>query len=262
MNVIKDFVIVNKIAIKGVINNIKKAPHVLLVGLLFYSATMLIYLLLSMLLLVGIPSIIASLLMFFVEIYIGVIFLRSIEGIVEYSRFKLSDIKSYARDRMLASKIAMLIVLGNILSLLISMLLPGNLTIAFSLLSIVVVAVLFNPLPEVLYQKNYDPVGSLKYTANFMVDNWITWLLPTALVTFLYNFVLGFRDMFSMHLNIFQITPFVSQVLYRNIEMGRWIEFLLLSILLFVFMLYRGHLFKLLSETNRRSRSFNYYNED
>ena len=64
----------------------------------------------------------------------------------------------------------------------------------FSMILRISFFVLFNPLPEVVYQKDYIPRDSLVYSLNFMKKNWIYWGLSNIILSAI--FYLGFNDLY------------------------------------------------------------------
>ncbi len=115
--------------------------------------------------------------------------------------------------------------------------------IVINLIAMVFVLILLNPLPEALYQKSLDSMGSIIYSIDFMKENWLNWLIPNVIFYIILYMVTG-----NVILGLFT----------RNISFGlNNMIFYLLGQAMFAFtMIYRGHLFKLLSTSTRRKRMF------
>ena len=138
---------------------------------------------------------------------------------------------------------------------------------------LVLLFILLNPAPEVIYQVRHDsPLDVFKTCYEFVLENWIEWFLPFAV--FLLPVVLsptGLREFVSLSsrlgrgagLDFFQLLILPFTVL------GGWFSYLglpadaywILAILLtppvaMSILLFRGHLFALLHGSSRRQRLF------
>ncbi|MGA6828979.1 hypothetical protein ACO9S2_15385 [Nitrospira sp. NS4] len=138
---------------------------------------------------------------------------------------------------------------------------------------LVLLFILLNPAPEVIYQVRHNsPLDVFKTCYEFVLENWIEWFLPFAV--FLLPVVLsptGLREFVSLSsrlgrgagLDFFQLLILPFTVL------GGWFSYLglpadaywILAILLtppvaMSILLFRGHLFALLHGSSRRQRLF------
>lgn len=140
---------------------------------------------------------------------------------------------------------------------------------------LLLVFILLNPAPEVIYQVRHDsPLEVIKSSYEFVLEHWIEWFLPFAL--FILPVVLspsGLQEFFSMSgqagrgagLDFFQILmlPFTA--------LGGWLSYIgldsegqgIILVLLtppmaLTIMLFRGHLFASLRGTSRRQRLFSH----
>ncbi|HMU55116.1 MAG TPA: hypothetical protein PKA61_08915 [Nitrospira sp.] len=132
---------------------------------------------------------------------------------------------------------------------------------------------LLNPAPEVIYQVRHDsPLDVMKTSYEFVLENWMEWFLPIAVL--LLPIVLspaGIREVFSLSsragrgagLDFFQLLVLPFTILggwlgYLGIPSTMtWYLLLLLTPPAAVAMLlFRGHLFALLSGSSRRQRRF------
>lgn len=138
---------------------------------------------------------------------------------------------------------------------------------------LLLIFLLLNPAPEIIYQVRHDsPLDVFTTSYEFVLENWIEWFLPFALI--LIPIVLspmGLQSFFSLSsrvgrgagLDFFQllVLPFTilgSWLDYIGISSSiSWYLGLLLTPPLAVAMLlFRGHLFALLHGMSRRQRRF------
>jgi len=120
---------------------------------------------------------------------------------------------------------------------------------AYILNIIITVSIFFilNALPETLYLKVLEPMDSIMYSIDFIKDNWLNWLLPNILFYGILYYLTGniITDLFATHLSF-----------GFNFGTSSIIKYLLGQGLFSFIMIYRGHLFKLLSTSTRRKRMF------
>ncbi len=128
--------------------------------------------------------------------------------------------------------------------------------------------ILLNPAPEVIYQVRHDsPLDVLKESYEFIMENWIEWFLPLAVV--LAPLGLTFFVGITSHigraagLNLFEFLLLPGRVLitwlrYLGLpDQAGWILVILLTPPLAVgTLLFRGHLFAALRGSSRRQRLF------
>lgn len=107
--------------------------------------------------------------------------------------------------------------------------------------------VILNPIPEILYQKHYNPWESITYSFEFVKDNWIEWFIPNAIFLGLIYLVTGqiLAGIINFYIPI--------NVLFSS---GGIILYLLGQVIFTFMMIYRGYLFNTLSTSNRRKRLF------
>lgn len=111
----------------------------------------------------------------------------------------------------------------------------------------ILVLIIFNPLPEIIYQKSYSPWESLSYSFDFMKENWLSWLIPNIIFFSILYMITGriVSYVFTTHLAYnFDFT--ISGV----------VKYLIGQIIFSFTMIYRGYLFNLLSTSNRRKREY------
>jgi hypothetical protein len=103
--------------------------------------------------------------------------------------------------------------------------------------------VIFNAVPELIYQSRVSGLALLSASYNFIVENWLEWLVPNLLVAvagyLLREFVYG----------LIAFMPFFFQYFLLQTGLGLFLTFL---------MIFRGLLFGELNGTTRRSRVYRY----
>lgn len=256
MEAVKDFLWVNKNALKKAGQSFIKHWFIVPIGiiyfLLLFGVRMGFYLLSGNFIL----SRVMSFFVMFVQFFLSVHYLDMLRCIVLNHRLSLQDIKRGFSDRFFFSKVVTVNLVFYLAELVLSMFSEGTLGIVLHLALMVVVAVLFNPVPEVLYQRNYNGVMSLRYCVDFMRENWIQWLLPIGLITLGYNLLLGVRTLDFAILNPFTVTPPSPNITFSLLEWKSGLVFFTAFVFLYFFTLYRGFLFLTLSTTTRRNRQF------
>jgi hypothetical protein len=138
---------------------------------------------------------------------------------------------------------------------------------------LLLVFILLNPAPEVIYQVRHNsPLDVFKTSYEFVVEHWIEWFLPFAIL--ILPVVLspsGLQEFFSLSglvgrgagLNFFQIlmlpvTAIGGWLSYVGIDSGGQgiILLLLTPPVAMAILLFRGHLFAALHGSSRRQRLF------
>jgi len=103
--------------------------------------------------------------------------------------------------------------------------------------------IIFNPVPELIYQSRVSGLALLSAGYQFIVENWLEWLLPNILVA-----VAGYLLRFWIYGLVFPL-PFFLQYFFLEAGFGLFLTFL---------MIFRGLLFTELNGTTRRSRAYRY----
>jgi len=108
--------------------------------------------------------------------------------------------------------------------------------------------ILFNALPESIYQKYYDPWETVTYAIEFIKENVIEWGIPNIILLGVMYLFTGeiLRGIFNYYVSI--ITIFTSPFGVVTYLLGQlWFSYM---------MIYRGFLFETLSTSTRRKRLF------
>jgi hypothetical protein len=108
---------------------------------------------------------------------------------------------------------------------------------------LILLYIIFNAVPELIYQGRVSGLALLSASYQFIVENWIEWLLP--------NLLIGVAGYLLRNL-IYQLVapmPFFLQYFLLEAAFGLFLTFL---------MIFRGLLFAELNGTTRRSRVYRY----
>jgi hypothetical protein len=103
--------------------------------------------------------------------------------------------------------------------------------------------ILLNPVPEFIYQTRASGLELISASYNFIVENWIEWLIPNILL-----FAAGYVLLELIETLLYDLPGFVALLLYSVI----------VGLGLVYFMTFRGFLFAQLHGTTRRSRLYRY----
>jgi hypothetical protein len=132
----------------------------------------------------------------------------------------------------------------------------------------ILLAVLFNPVTEVVYQHRFESTHALKHSLQFVKDNFIEWFLPYFIFMCPFFFSRGSLEAAVLLLAqtdplfpLFQaVVPWTVVASRMNAQSGSILLtpllFLTIVVLACWFMLFRGFLFKELDSGSRRTRAF------
>jgi len=127
---------------------------------------------------------------------------------------------------------------------------------------------LLNPIPEIIYQARLgSPLDSLKESYEFVLENWIEWFLPLAIILapFGLSFFFGISSQGGRLIGLdflqllqlpFAILSQLFQFLGFSSSLATVTVLLLTPIGVVAMMLFRGFLFKALHGSSRRQRQF------
>lgn len=236
----------NKEAGSKTVESFKKNWIIIFTGFVYTILNIVIYTILGTLLagplyiLSGIIAAIISAAM--VSNYLYLLF-----NIINYNRVTVQDFKN--GFTYFLRKIYVVIFIGYIASRLLSLVtgILGSAIVVLIPLLYLSAMIILNPLPETIYLKHYDSWESILGTVDFMKENWMNWGLPNIIFTFLLYMVTGntLLNVFNTHLSFSFIFNVKALLVY-----------LLGQVIFSVMMIYRGHLYKLLSGSTRRKRMF------
>jgi hypothetical protein len=103
--------------------------------------------------------------------------------------------------------------------------------------------ILLNPVPEFIYQSRVTGIELISASYNFIVENWIEWLIPNIVLA-----IVGYTLLQLFVSSLAGLPPFVEFFL-SSFGLGLFITYM---------MTFRGFLFAELHGTTRRSRVYRY----
>lgn len=247
MSFITDIILVNKEVFEKTIRSIKSNWQILLVGVVYAILSMIASIIVSRLF-IGPLGLARGLILALIEAAIISSYIFVLYNVISYNRFRWRDVKNgFTFFIWKVYAILFMFYLGSILLSFVGNIIGGFLYIYLMMIISLLLFVVLNPLPEALYVKTYTPWDTVIYCWEFMKDNWLNWIVPNVIF-----FILLF--IFSGQAPFYSINPFRGvTITYGFVVMARY---LISSIILSFGMLYRGHLFTLLSTSSKRKRQF------
>ena len=129
-------------------------------------------------------------------------------------------------------------------------------------IALVVALVIFNPVPELIYQKGLRGLEALADAFAYIQKHWIEWFVPHAALgvalAFVWpgeplNLLLAFGPFFGF---LSTADPLASGLMNRSLGAGIVTQTGLALVIVHGFMLFRGFLFSKLGSTSRRLRAW------
>lgn len=190
----------------------------------------------------------------------GSSFLAVLDEAVSHGRVRFEEIgQSFGRY---FSRLITVYFLFWILRLLLQMVVSGNPDLLWLLIAInTSVFLVFNPLPELIYQGHSDGMALLQDAAQFTRDNLVEWLIPLGLILapfFLIDTQVGFLVMAKLDVQngLDLVISAVATWLPLSGVPLTLTATAIASVLIVWVMLFRGFLFRALSRSGRRQRIF------
>lgn len=245
MNLIEDILYTNKNIIIKSLKSAMKNWKIFLVGIAYGLASIIMWRIAAN------AWILSGILIAIFQSAIISNYLYLIENIISYDKFTIEDFK--AGFTVYLRKIYMIVILFWFARFGVSLFLRPIFYIRIGPISLwlliqIIVFILLNSLPETIYQKHYYGFDIITYTFEFIKDNAIEWFIPNVLI-FIFGYVVHII-INAFILNFFTFNYLISLI----IRMG--IYSILYQLILSFAMIYRGHLFNLLSTSSRRKRIF------
>lgn len=182
-------------------------------------------------------------------------YLYFLAGVVNGNRVTLSEIGESWRPHF-SSVITILFFLSILHYLLALVIPPTSSGLALRTLVNVVLLVILNPIPEIIYQGRSESLDMLQESVEFLRDSGVEWFLPLVLLAAVSFFVLPLA-LVMMPLELGRLT---FPVLSGGSVLGGSLFGLLWAAAsawgLFVLMVFRGLLFRALAGGTRRQRIF------
>lgn len=235
-NLFKDILCMNKEISKSSFSKIMKNWPIMFIGTGYGIVVMLLSTLL-MNVFRGPLSIVSGFLMAFIMASIYSHYLYLLHQIIKTGRINSYDFRDGFRAYL--QKIYGIFFLMWIASFLLNAVRMPALTIIVYYGAVLV----FNALPESIYLKHYDSMDTVRYSLDFIKENWVEWYVPNAV------FLVA-----MLFLNIKMIVNPYALLLAR--DLNQILLFVLGQLLFNYIMIYRGLLFELLSTSTRRKREF------
>ncbi len=238
MDILKDLCIIHSNVLKKSLKGFGKNWMIIFTGFVYTLINIVIFGILNQLF-VGVLNLLIGFIAAIVSSCLISNYLYLIFNVIKYNKITLANFKEgfsvYLR------KVYGVFFIAWILSFLLSGL--GKYSIVVNIL----ILIIFNPLPETIYQKYYSPFESITYTFEFMKENWFNWLLPNIIFGLVLYKVSG-----MVFTNVF-----VTHIGYNfDLSLKGMIVYLIGQILFSFMMIYRGYLFDVLSNSTRRKRLY------
>jgi len=246
VSIIQDIMVTNKTVFQKSTKALKNNPALLIVGAVYLIAVMIVGQL------AGLFGIFGGLIMTLFESAVLSNYLFLMNRIVRVGQFTQDDFQMGFRVYFRKIWVVLLIIWVAefaiaTLSQPLGLFIPAVGLI--SLIAKVIAVVLFNPLPEAIYQKHLDEMDCFIYSFNFIKENWIDWFVPNVLLGgACYGVYKAINVLFS---TLLRGLPFAVKT-----SMSLVLIAILVQAILGYMMVYRGFLFELLSTTTRRKRLF------
>ncbi|MDR5659620.1 hypothetical protein RH915_08945 [Serpentinicella sp. ANB-PHB4] len=245
MQILKDIYYTNTDVLRKTWKGLIKSWPIVFTGLFYTFATILLYMLVpyfgilgGLLMIIGTSALISN-------------YLYLLSNIVKRGKFDYQDFKegftAYLRKVWGLLFFAYVASLG--MSYFIIPILRGLLPpVILNLILTLGIFILFNVIPEVIYQKYYNPWETIVYAVEFIKDNVIEWFIPNLILIGVLYFLTGelLTGIFNYYISV---TGLLSSPYNIVIYIVGQIWFSLL-------MIYRGYLFNTLSTSSRRKRMF------
>lgn len=245
-DILKDIIYINKTSWNRTIKSISKNWMIVFTGIIYTILNIAIFSLVNIFL-TGFLSILSGIIIAIITAAFISNYLYLLFNIINYDRINIQIFKDgFKYFLWKIYGVLFIAYLGSyLLSIVNSML--GNLSFIINMLIYLGIFVVLNPLPETIYLKSYGSWESVQSTFEFMGENWFNWILPNVIFLGAIYFITGniLTNVFTTHLSFNMVFSIRNIILYI-IGQG-----------LFSFtMIYRGHLYKLLSGSTRRKRMF------
>lgn len=246
MSVLQDIIVTNKTVIKKSTKALKNNPGLLIVGAFYLVAVLLV------MQLAGVMGIFGGLIITLFQSAVLSNYLFLMNRIVRVGTFSQEDFQ--AGFRVYFRKVWVVLLIIWVAQLAVATLSqPIHLLIpAFGMVTFiieVIAFIVFNPLPETLYQKHLGEIDSFMYAFSFIKENWIDWFIP--------NIVLGgacygiYWAINHVFFTALRGLPFALKTSLSIVLIA-----ILVQAILGYMMVYRGFLFEMLTTTTRRKRLF------
>lgn len=187
-------------------------------------------------------------------------FLAVISEAIANQRLRLENLsQTFGR---FFSRVVQVFFVFWIIQLLLAMIVTENPNLLWLLIAVNAgIFLVFNPVPELIYQGTSDGLALLNDAVQFMRDNLLEWLVPLAVLLapfFLIDARLGFVAMARIDVTngLDVVIGVVREWIPLDEPLGTLVATTISSVLIVWAMLFRGYLFRALSRSGRRQRIF------
>lgn len=246
MNYLQDMIDVNKTALEKTFKSLAKNWMIIFTGIVYTVINLIVYRLLGIVFM-GPLFILSGIASALVMSSIVSNYLYLLSNVVNYNRLTINNFKEgftyYIR------RIYGVFFVGYLGSILLNMVVPlfGPIGNYLDIAIYIVMGIALNALPETIYLKSYDAWESILYALEFLKENWLNWIVPNAVFYTSIYLISGdiLLNVFNTHLGFNLSKNPLIIIIYAVTQ------------LIFSFMMiYRGHLYKILSTSTRRKRMF------
>ncbi|NOT54162.1 MAG: hypothetical protein HOP18_06110 [Deltaproteobacteria bacterium] len=181
-------------------------------------------------------------------------YLYFIAGVVAGSRMTIAELGESWRPCL--SPVITILFFFFILQLALSIILPGMVGAGpISLLIHLILLIVLNPIPEIVYQGRSDGFDMLQESVDFLRENGIEWFTPLVAIALL-SFIapLPFMAVVSQSGSLSAPTFGSNELLYGSVT--GVLMAVLSAVLFYVLMVFRGLLFRALASGTRRQRLY------
>ncbi|MFA5577754.1 MAG: hypothetical protein WCZ27_11115 [Tissierellaceae bacterium] len=244
MEIVKDILAVNKQVLKKSIASLRDNWIIIFTGMV-YVIINIIALLLVFTIFTGLLSIFAGIAVAVLSASLISNYFYLLFNVINYNRVTFQDFKD--GFKYFLRKIYTVLFFAWIGTYFLGIL-QGMLGFNALILDLIIklsVFILLNALPETLYLKVLEPMDSIMYAVDFIRENIINWAIPNLIFYLLLYSITGklIVDIFAIHIN-------------ASLGLDGLVRYLLGQVVFSFIMIYRGHLYKLLSTSTRRKRMF------
>lgn len=158
-------------------------------------------------------------------------------GKISFRNFK----SSFTRNFMaIYSVLFIMFIISNIMRL--------ETTILFLLT--VIIFIVFNPIAETIYIRGENYIDAYSYSANFMKENSVHWILPLIAYLGVVLVLTNISIVFSLISNVVNIPMGIGYMSVNNVA------FIIVELITSFYAVFRGALFNILSKSTMRKRAY------
>ncbi len=246
MEVLKDFLQINKRTMKKTMSSLKNNYMIVFTGIAYILLNTIVSMAVFTLFR-GVLGLIGGIIIAIFSASLISNYLYLLYNVINYDRLSFQDFKD--GFTFFLRKVYTVFFFGWIGNMLLSLFygILGSNAYILNMIVTISILILLNPLPESLYLKARDPMGSIVYAVDFMKENWLNWIIPNVLFHGVLFYLTGnvISNLFSTHVNV-----------GLGIGLEGIAKYLIAQVLFSFIMIYRGHLFKYLSTSTRRKRMY------